>query len=323
MYTVSSGLAASEAHSDGDSMTYDLLPHSFFPLNDGGKLRYAEFMPAGQPKGTILIVPGRREFLEKKYEELGQPLLNLGFKLIIVEPRNHGLSSRILSGDLQQRDHLDDFALPLNDLRAFFAAIVQPNLSEPLIIHGHSMGGHLLLRWLAEDSPPVAKAFFTAPMLALAGMSAHLAAYGVTWASVRLFGKVTDYAPMQHDFNEEDCYFATNPLTQDASRFPVFENYFAAHPALTVGGVTWGWLLAALKSMQTAHAQPYLSRIPIPVLALVGAQDYVTPADEIARYLNHIPRVRTHVIAHSRHDILNETPSVRTEAWRHINAFLD
>ena len=135
-------------------MSFNLLPHTFFALNDGGRLRYAQFMPATKPRGTILILPGRREFIEKKYTELGQPLLDLGFKLIIVEPRNHGLSSRILSGSALQRDHLEDFSTHLNDLRAFFAAIVLPELTTPLIVHGHSLGGHLLLRWLVEDQPP-------------------------------------------------------------------------------------------------------------------------------------------------------------------------
>ncbi len=305
-------------------MPFDLLPHAFFSLNDGSRLRYAQCMPTVKPRGTILIVPGRREFIEKKFVEIGQPLLDLGFKLIFVELRNQGLSSRTLSGHAWQRDHIEDFATHLNDLRAFYAAVVCPALAdEPLLLHGHSMGAHLLLRWLVEDRPPVTKAFFTAPMMALAGMSAHLAAYSITWASVRLFGKMTEYAPMQHDFGEDDFVFANNPLTQDAARFPIIMDYFAAHPELTVGGATWGWLLAALKSMQTAHAQPYLSSVTIPVLALCGGQDHVTPADEIMRYLNLIPRGRTHLIAHARHDILNETPPLRAEALRLIGTFLD
>ena len=305
-------------------MPFDLLPHAFFSLNDGSRLRYAQFMPTVKPRGTILIVPGRREFIEKKFAEVGQPLLDLGFKLTFVELRNQGLSSRTLSGQGWQRDHIEDFATHLDDLRAFYTTVVCPDSTDnPLIVHGHSLGGHLLLRWLVEDRPPVIKAFLTSPMMALAGMSAHLAAYSVTWASVRLFGKMTEYAPMQHDFGEDDFVFANNPLTQDAALFPIIKDYFAAHPELTVGGATWGWLLAALKSMQTAHAQPYLSSVTIPVLALSGAQDHVTPANEVMRYLNFIPRVRTHLIAHARDDILNEIAPLRAEAWRHIRTFLD
>jgi lysophospholipase len=178
------------------------------------------------------------------------------------------------------------------------------------------------LRWLAEDRPPVAGAFLTAPMLALAGVPAHLTAYGISWIGVRLFGHATDYAPMQHDYGMEDRAIAGNPLTHDAERFRIIENYFTAHPEMTVGGVTWGWMLAALRSMHITHARHYLARINIPVLAIIGDQDQVTPAGEISRYLNYIPHMQTHIVPQSLHDVMNELAPVRAEAWQHIDAFL-
>jgi lysophospholipase len=303
-------------------MPFELLPHAFFTLSDGNRLRYARFEPVAAPRGTVLIVPGRREFIEKKFFELGKPLLDRGYRIIIVELRGMGLSSRFLTGNQHQRDHIVDFTTSLGDLRAFFSEIVQSDVTGPLFVHGHSLGGHYLLRWLSEDRPAVTGAFLTAPMLALAGVPVHLTAHGISWVGVRLFGHATDYAPMQHDYGSEDKSFHSNPLTHDADRFPIIENYFAAHPEMTVGGVTWGWILAALRSMNITHAQHYLARIDIPVLALAGADDRVTPAPEIARYLNYIPRMRSHVIQDSRHDVMNETANVRTEAWQRISEFL-
>ena len=303
-------------------MSFDLLPHFFFSLNDGGRLRYAQFAPSSSPCGTILIVPGRREFIEKKYAECVPPLVDKGFRVVVVEMRGQGLSSRVLAGDEHQRDHSDDFAVFLNDLRAFYAAVVLPGLTEPLIIHGHSLGGHLVLRWIAEDHPKVAGVFLTAPMVALSGMAAQTAAYGISWASARLFSHETHYAPTQHDFGDDDLVFANNPLTHDEGRFKIIENYFTAHPELTMGGITWGWMLAALRSMHEANTWPYLARIDMPVLALVGNHDPVTPPSEISPYLNHIPRIRTHIIEGARHDLMNETDAVRTEAWGYIDEFL-
>ncbi|MDE1900237.1 MAG: alpha/beta hydrolase [Alphaproteobacteria bacterium] len=301
----------------------ELCPHNFFTLKDGGRLRYARFETAHASRGTVLVIPGRREFIEKKFAELGQPLLDAGWRLIVVEPRGQGLSTRVLSGSMRQRDHIDDFDTHLNDLRAFYDAVVKPELTTtPLIVHGHSLGGHLTLRWLAEDNPAITAAFLTSPMMALSGMPAHLVAHGLSWFNVRLFGHAYEYAPLQHDFNAEDCVFADNVLTQDAARFPIIENYFAAHPDMAVGGVTWGWLLAALKSMQHAHTLPYLGRIAVPVLAILGAEDKVTPAKETAPTLNFIPRVQTHIIDKCRHDVMNEITPARDEAWRLIDEFL-
>ena len=127
----------------------------------------------------------------------------------------------------------------------------------------------------------------------------------------------------QHDYGGEDRVFANNPLTQDAERFPIIENYFDAHPDLVTGGVTWGWMLAALQSMHIAQARHYLSRIDIPVLALAGDKDTVTPPREIAHYLNYVPRMRTHIIKGARHDIMNEIAPVRTEAWQWVSGFLN
>ncbi|MDR3449353.1 MAG: alpha/beta hydrolase [Alphaproteobacteria bacterium] len=301
-------------------MPFDLLPHAFFTLADGSRLRYAQFEPESAARGTVLAVPGRREFIEKKFIEL-QPLVNRGYRLIIVEPRGQGLSTRFLSGTAYQRDHIEDFKIHMEDLRAFYAGVVAGQ-NGPLILHGHSMGGHLILRLLAEDKPKVAGVFLTAPMLALAGIPAHLVAHGISWLTVRLLGHPADYAPMQHDFDASDREFAHNPLTHDPARFLIIENYFTAHPELTVGGVSWAWLLAALRSMHVTHARHYLTHIEVPVLGLVGGEDRVTPAKEIAPYLNYIPRMRTHIVADSKHDILNETDAVRAEAWESIDIFL-
>lgn len=301
--------------------TIDLLPHFFFNLSDGGRLRYSQFAPATQPRGTVLVVPGRREFIEKKHMEVGKALIERGYRVIILELRGQGLSSRFLDKDARQRDHADNFNVHLDDLRAFYAAVVKPGLDENLILHGHSLGAHIILRWLAEDRPKVSGSFLTAPMLAFSGMAAQMATYGLSWASVRIFSHETSYAAAQHDFDEDDCQFANNFLTQDENRFRITEKYFKAHPDLAMGGVTWGWMLAALRSMNETHAWPYLARIEVPILGLVGAMDTITPPSEIAPFLNQIPRMRTHIITGALHDIMNESDQIRAEAWRCIDEF--
>ncbi len=304
------------------SPSYDLLPHSFFTLPGGERLRYAQFAPSPLIKGTILIVPGGREFIEKKHAELCQPLLDMGYRLIVYEPRGQGLSTRDLKDEKRQRVHIDDFDTHIDDLRAFYAGVVLPGLVKPLIVHGHSLGAHVLLRWLAEDKPEVAGAFLTAPMTAFSGMAAQMMTYGLSWISTHLFDNGTNYAPMQHDFGGNDLVFENNPLTHDEARFRLMENYFAAHPELVTGGVTWGWMLAALKSMSKANTWPYLANIDIPVLCLTGDQDIVTPYTETMPFLNMIPHVRTRVITGARHDLLSETDDIRAAAWQQISDFL-
>ena len=64
---------------DARPMSLHLAPSSFFTLPDDGRMRYARFTPAGTPRGVVWVVPGRREFIEKKYAELGAELLAKDF----------------------------------------------------------------------------------------------------------------------------------------------------------------------------------------------------------------------------------------------------
>lgn len=304
-------------------MEYDLLPHEFFPLPDGGKLRFACFEPSEPARATVLAIPGRREFIEKKYAELGPSLVNNAVRLIIVEPRGQGLSSRFLDGPARQRDHAVSFQTHLDDLRAFYAHEIENEITTPLFLHGHSMGAHLLLRFLSEDQPQVAGAFVTAPMLALSSLPAHMMAHGLSWLGVNVLDKAADYIPLMHDFDDSDCVFDNNPLTNDAERFRIMGDYFAAHPQLAVGGVTWGWAAAAFESMQMMRMWPYMNRISTPLLALVGGDDTVTPATDTVPLLNQIPGMRLGLLPAARHDILNETLTTRAKAWQMINDFID
>ena len=298
-----------------------LADSRYHTLPDGGKLRYAHYEPLAPPIGTILIAPGRREFIEKKHAELGQEFLQRHYRLIFLEWRGQGLSDRFVPERILQRDHITDFATHMTDLSSFMTDVVKPGQTGPLILCGHSMGAHLLLRWQIENPGVASALILTGPMMALAGHLVHASAHALCWGAIKL-GYGTDYAPMQHDYNAEDAAFDINPLTQDRQRFRIIEDYFAAHPKLTVGGVTWGWLDAAIKSMQFTQTAFRLEGIQLPVLTLSGSEDRVTPVAEISRHLRKIPGIETHLITGGLHDIMNETAARRAEAWRHIDGFL-
>jgi lysophospholipase len=299
-----------------------LINHKFHDCGGGKQMRYALF-EAPNPRGTILIAPGRREFIEKKYAELADGFLQRNFRLVFFEWRGQGLSDRFLSGTKRQRDHATDFNIHLDDLSSFYAKVVQPYQTGPLILSGHSMGSHLLLRWLVERQPrDIAGAILTAPMLALASVPAQTIARGMTWTSMRL-GHGMDYAPAQHDYNVEDRTFAKNPLTHDPERFAIMEKYFGAHPELTVGGVTWGWLDASLKSMHDMHHRAYFERLSVPVLAITGGADQVTPPSELDHLIKRMPKGQHQIVPKAFHDIMNESDMYRLQAWKHIDMFLE
>jgi lysophospholipase len=302
--------------------TYERTRVDFFAQGDGGAWRYAIVDPEGVAHDTIVLAPGRREFIEKKYFELGPELLARGYRLIFFEWRGQGLSTRYLVDDKRQRDHAADFVHHIEDFQRFHTAIIAPNQIGKLILHGHSMGSHLLLLWLSGQAKvAVAGAFLTAPMVALAGPLAHASSNLISWGACK-FGYGSDYGPMQYDYGNEDRAFAGNPLTHDPDRFTILDKYFSAYPDMTVGGVTWDWLQAAIKSMYSLQRRSLLDNIRVPVLSLVGNEDQVTSPDAIVRYLNMIPKAETIILPGARHDVMNEISTVRDEAWRQIDGFL-
>jgi len=300
----------------------DLCASKFHQLGDGKRMRYALFEPE-KARGTLLIAPGRREFIEKKYVECGNEFLSRGFRLIIFEWRGQGLSDRLLTGPKRQRDHIPNFDIHINDLNSFYEKIVRPVQTGPLLITGHSMGAHLILRWLVERQITNAVGvLLTAPMLALSALPVHAIARGMTWTASRL-GHGADYAVGQHNYDVRDHTFDVNPLTHDPDRFALMEKYFKAHPDLVIGGVTWGWLEAALVSMSRIQQKRYFETLKAPVLSIVGGADHVTPPHELARVVKHMPNARQILIPDAYHDILNETDLYRLAAWRHIDTFLE
>src|SRR5690606_19433508 len=63
---------------------------------DGTRIRYARFAAQGRPlKGTVLIIPGRNEFIEKYFETIGN-LSARGFGTVVFDLRGQGGSDRLL-----------------------------------------------------------------------------------------------------------------------------------------------------------------------------------------------------------------------------------
>ncbi|HEU0117919.1 MAG TPA: alpha/beta hydrolase [Alphaproteobacteria bacterium] len=299
-----------------------LSASKFCELSDGKRLRYVLHEPE-KARGTLLIAPGRREFIEKKFSEMGQEFLQRGFRLIFFEWRGQGLSDRYLAGSHHQRDHISSFDTHLDDLSQFYDKVVKPCQSGPLLVTGHSMGAHLILRWLIERQMvnAVAGVLLTAPMLALSAMPVQALAKAMTWTAMRL-GHGADYGPAQHDYGPQDMKFEHNPLNHDPDRFEIIQKYFTAYPELTVGGVTWAWLDAALHSLHHIQQRKYFDHLTLPLLNIVGSADHVTPANEISHIVKRMPQAQNVVIPDALHDILNEANLYRLEAWKHIDGFL-
>src|SRR5947209_14100087 len=98
-------------------------------------LRVVRWVPHGEPLGTVAILPGRTEFVEKYFEVTGE-LLARGLVVVALDWRGQGLSERDLKDP--RKGHVDDFAFYERDLDALHQQVLQFLCPQPWFALGHS-----------------------------------------------------------------------------------------------------------------------------------------------------------------------------------------
>lgn len=284
--------------------------YAFLPAGST-RLRHAWWKPLGPPRGTVVILPGRVEFIEKYATEVVDDLLRRGFAVVAFDWRGQGLSDRPLAD--HDKGHVDHFETYLADLRLFLDSVVAPEAPRPILALCHSMGGHLFLRSLAlHGNAPFTAGVVTAPMTALTQQTMLRSVLCFT-PPLRAIDECYLYGT--GPFNPARYPFKGNVLTHDERRFRFTAQWFASDPRLALGGPTLGWCRQALRSMAVGSAPGVLERIDLPLLLVSAADDtLVNPASHgpVAARLRHGKLV---TIAGARHEVLMETDDVRARFW--------
>lgn len=273
------------------------------------RIRAAEWSKG--TRGTIFVLPGRTEAIEKYFETIKE-LLAQEFSVVILDWRGQGASSRALPDML--KGHVRDFSDYLADLSAVLQAF-ENGLPQPFLILAHSMGGNIALRALHDWPKRFAGAALSAPMIGLKQVPGTLAA---------ILGHILSpqaYVPNGQRFDPYTERFESNLVTHDAKRFARNIGILKANPALALGSPTWGWLRAALASNRMILRAGYLETITAPVLILSAGAERIVDNNAHVAAAKALARVTQMVIAGARHEILQETDFVRSEFWRRFSSF--
>ena len=106
------------------------------------QLRTARWVPQTALRGTVVVLQGRSEFIEKYFEVIGE-LLARGFAVAAMDWRGQGGSARQLKNP--RKGHIDDFSLFERDLGALVDDVLGPSCPQPWFGLCHSMGGAIML----------------------------------------------------------------------------------------------------------------------------------------------------------------------------------
>ena len=267
---------------------------------DGTRLRVG-YWPGGT-KGTILMFPGRTEYIEK-YGRLARDMQGAGFGMVAVDWRGQGLADRPAHRrDMGHVVSFDEYREDVAALRDLLSQIAPP---KPWFVIGHSMGGAIGLRAL-HDGLPVARAVFTAPMWGIQ-MSPFLRSIaGIVMGLSGPLGLDTRFAPTTGP--AEPMAWEDNPLTSDKDNFEYMERQVATHPELALGGPSIRWVNAALTETQALMAMP---APPVQALTFLGTRERIVEKTAIEARMARWPEGQLDVVDGAEHEVLMEAPRFR------------
>ena len=268
---------------------------------------------------TIVILPGFTEFCEK-YSSAVLRLHKSGHNVLIIDWPGQGLSGH--HGKDPLAVHCDDFSLYLTALDAVIEAA---GLGQcQVFLFGHSMGGHLALRYAARHPSHILGVMLSAPMMAppvmpvwlIRGFSTFLQGVGLGHAYPP-FHRVPALDWLRH-------YRPDNKLTRWPQGYESQFLWFDDMPKLRRSGPTISWVNAAYRSSaQFSLNAGWLRSIQVPVLAFVAGDEKIVSASATNYALPFIPQLDRYDFAEARHELLHELPEVTDQIWASLLAFIE
>lgn len=268
-------------------------------------------------RGTVLLLHGRTEYIEKHYPVISE-LLDRGFAVATLDWRGQGLSERPVGHPL--KGHVDDFAEYHRDLEAMLEAPEVQALPEPRLVLAHSMGGAVALRHVAKEPDRYVGAIFSAPMLGTVPTYGVDKVTQVTAQMATNAGMRREYAPGQPIEPYTEILFMSNVMTSDFDEFTRQRELIKAEPGLATAGVTWGWLRAAMTEVASLELLPPVS---LKSLYFFGTEEAVVSTPAIAARVTASRNSKLAMIAGAKHESLFERPELRRRVWREIDKFLE
>lgn len=284
---------------------------------DGWRLRRFRVSPdRAAPRGSLIFQTGRADFIEK-YIESFDHWRREGWAIEGFDWRGQGGSGRMLEDG--RIGHGPPYETMLSDLAAYCREWLD-RAPGPHILLGHSMGGHLVLRALAEKALPVDGAVLLSPML---GLNTGLIGEPLGRLIARLLCRIgwTERPAWSEDGNKGSGHRQRN-LTHSEARYADELWWRAQDATLDVGPPTWGWLRDSWASIAGLFQPGMLERVGTPILTLCAEHDPLVMTPAVKRAARRLPNVRLACNPEASHELLREIDPIRTWALAEIDSFL-
>jgi lysophospholipase len=279
---------------------------------DGMRIRAAHWRAtAREPKGTVIVLHGHTEFIEKYFETVAD-LLRRGFAVATLDWRGQGRSQREIVG----RCHVESFGDYDRDLDAFMRHIVLPDCPQPFFLLAHSLGALVGLRAARDGRVRFNRLTLTAPMLALSRLSTPPMGLVRTLTALGLFlgrdGRAVGNKALRARYSD---------AAEDVRPKRIAEVLRAA-PDLETGLPTVRWLHSAIQAMREVDAPSFAQGVKQPVMLIASGRDRVVSNAAIEQFTGDLRSGAQIIVAGARHEVLMEPDPLREEFWAAFDAFI-
>jgi lysophospholipase len=290
---------------------------SVWKAPDGWTLRRLDW-PQAQPdsaRGSLIFASGRGDFIEK-YIEAYAHWHAIGWNVTSFDWRGQGDSRGDILGG-----HLDSFDPLIDDVDALVGDWLE-TAPGPHALIGHSMGGHLVLRLIAERRPRIDAAVLVAPMI---GINANPIPPWLGAPIAKILSRMGLARQRAWKENERPTLPRVSRqhfLTGCTERYQDEIWWKKQKPGFALGPPSWGWMAAAFRSI--ARVTPdLLEKVRVPILILGTDRDRLVSPNAIRRAAQIIPGAELFMFRDSAHELLRERDPVRLEALARIDRFLE
>lgn len=296
----------------------------YFKNQKGKKIRFGSCFPDGNvPDAVVIVLQGLSEYTEK-YFELAASLQENNYSFWMIDWLGQGKSDRHLEN--RQKRHSEGFDDDIADLDFFIDqyvkhSAVHPDVGRiPLVLLGHSYGGNIGLRYIAENPGVFEAAAFSAPMFDLNATKnkpkwlIKLASSGLSNIMGSKFfpSGGAEWTPEMRDDPTRDIF------STDETRKNIHNAWLKVDPELQVGNFTAGWLYQAIKSCNIIQNKLAVEDIEIPCLFGKAEHEELVDNDMIDAIAARIPNAQVLDLPGAKHEIIMERDDIRNTF---LNAF--
>lgn len=285
---------------------------------DGVNLRFARWSPPQGNKGTVVLLQGRAEFIEKYFETV-RDLRARGFAVATFDWRGQGLSDRRFTN--RNKGHVRRFFDYVVDLETVMEQVVLPDCPPPIFALGHSMGGAIVVSACHDGGRWFDRVVLSAPLIALPS-SRLMRAAPTLIRFMRLLGRGSGFVPSGGSAAAENEGFAGNFLTSDPVRYARNAAILEEEPALGLGAPTVAWADEAMRLMKDFADPAYAGTIRQPILMVAAGNDSIVSTPAIETFGANLLAGRHLIIAGAKHEILQEQEQYRAQFWAAFDAFV-